>query len=460
MVGVVALGALVAAVSPASVAAQGTATRPQGASRPAGASAAVAVTAPRFTVDLMWPKPLPANKLLGSVTGVAVDAHDHVFVVHRIDSFTARTETGADANPPIAECCLSELPVIQFDATGNRIKSWGGPGPGYDWPAIPSGIAVAPNGDVWIAGTGGMDGQVLVFSHDGAFKRQIGRAGRTAAPAGAQPQDTAYQGVSPGARGAAPPAAAAGAGAAGGRGGAGGGRGGRGGPPPSLPPNSSATDILGGATRIAFDAAGTTAYIADGTRNRRVVTVDVATGAVKAFWGAYGKSPSDAATPAYSPSASPSQSFSTVSCARPAKDGKVYVCDRANNRIQVFTAAGEFVSEATIAPNTLGEGAVWDIAFSADAAQRFMYVADGGNHKVRILDRATMKELTNFGDGGRQAGAFYAPGSIAVDSRGNVITGETYQGKRIQKFNFGGLGTVTKANQGLLWPTTTTGAGR
>lgn len=401
--------------------------------------------APKFTVDYQWPKPLPAHKLIGSVLGVTVDSHDHVFVVHRIDSFTARTETGADATPPIAECCFSEAPIVQFDAAGNRIKSWGGPGPGYEWPSQPSGIAVAPNGDVWIGGNGGLDGQVLVFSHDGAFIRQIGKAGQAptaAAPAGRGAADTAYLGVSPGGRGAAAPAAA------------GGGRGGRGGrgAAPALPPNSASMDLFGGAMRIGFSADGKTAFIADGVRNRRVVVVDASTGAIQKFFGANGNTPSDAATPAYAPDAAPAAQFSMVSCAKPARDGSLYVCDQKNNRIQVFKQDGAFVKEAKVAPATLQEGSVCDIAFSADATQRYLYVADCGNHKVRMLDRANLQEIANFGTGGRLPGMFHSPSSVAVDSKGNLYTGENYEGKRVQKFVFGGLAPVTKINQGVLWP--------
>lgn len=419
-----------------SAGAQATKAPASTATKAPAAQTAAGKTAPRFTVDMMWPRPLPSNKLLGSVTGLAIDRHDHIFVVHNVNSFTTRTETGADQTPPIASCCFSEHPVIEFDAAGNRIKSWGGPGPGYEWPLIPSGIAVAPNGNVWIAGTGGMDGQVLVFSHDGAFIRQIGKAGTAPAPAGPAAADTQYQGVSPGARGgaAAPPAAAAGRGGRGGRGAA-----------PTLPPNSASMEMFGGATRITFSADGNTAYIADGARNRRVVEVDANTGAIRKFWGANGAAPSDAAGSA--------GQFSRVACAETSRDGMLYVCDQRNNRIQVFkTSDGSFVKEVKVAASTLAEGSVWDIALSADAAQRFLYVADGTNQRVRILNRSTLEELTAFGEGGRLPGTFYAVGSIAVDSKGNVYTGEGLEGKRIQKFIYGGIAPVTKANQGVLWP--------
>lgn len=207
--------------------------------------------------------------------------------------------------------------------------------------------------------------------------------------------------------------------------------------------------MFGGATRVAFSTDGATAFVADGARNHRVVAVNAATGAIEKFWGAYGKPPSDA------PGAG-DQQFHDVTCVETSKDGMLYVCDRGNNRIQVFKPDGSYVTEMKVAPNTRGEGSVWDIALSHDAGQRYLYVADGSNEKVRVLDRATLTELTSFGDGGRVPGEFYALHSIATDSKGNIFTTETYEGKRVQKFTFGGVGAVTKASQGVLWP----GAGR
>jgi DNA-binding beta-propeller fold protein YncE len=131
-----------------------------------------------------------------------------------------------------------------------------------------------------------------------------------------------------------------------------------------------------------------------------------------------------------------------VSCAAISKDGLVYVCDRQNNRIQVFQRDSKFVKEAFVSKTTLGDGSVWDIAFSHDPQQRFLYVADGHDKKVFILRRDTLEVVSEFGSGGRMAGQFYGVGSIAVDSKGNVYTGETYEGKRVQKFVYKGLGPV------------------
>src|SRR5690606_25345902 len=155
----------------------------------------------------------------------------------------------------------------------------------------------------------------------------------------------------------------------------------------------------------------------------------------------------------YNPDAPLAQQFrNPVHCAEPSNDGHVYVCDRPNNRIQVFTRDGKFVKEARIAPRTLGDGAVWDIAFSRDAQQRFIYLADGKNERVYVIDRQSLEILTAFGGGGRQPGQFFAVHSIATDSKGNIFTTETYEGKRVQRFVYKGVRAVNTKDQGVLWP--------
>jgi len=408
-----------------------------------GAFAQQTVQAPKFEVDPLWPKPLPNRWLLGSAVGVAVDSRDHVWVVNLTGSFTVRTETGADQTPPVAECCFPSPNVLEFDAEGTLVGHWGGPGPGYTWPSSNHGIAMAPNGNVWIGGAGPRDTQILEFTKDGRFLRAIGAdAPPIAAPPVAAP-DTTYAGVSAAARGAAGAAGAPGA-----RGGGGRGRG-RGNAVPPLPANSASTDAFGGAVRASFDAKLNEAFIADGSRNHRVAVVDVTTGAIKRSWGAYGKSATDSTTIA--PSAKSPQFGNPVSCAELSNDGMVYVCDRANDRIQVFDKAGKFVKEASIAPATKGAGSVWAVTFSRDPQQKFLYVADGQNMKVHILDRQTLEPLSSFGDGGRQPGEFFAVHSIATDSKGNVYTVETLEGKRLQKFVFKGVTNVPR-NQGTTWP--------
>lgn len=417
------------------------------AQAPASKAKTASVQGPRFEVDMLWPKPMPNRWILGSATGVAVDSRDHIYVLNIPDHFTARTEIGSGTNPPTGECCTPTPPVVEYDATGALVGSWGGPGEGYTWPTQASRIGIDPAGNVWIGGAGGNDTRILKFTKEGKYVGELGKlvaAAPTPAPAAAAP-DTAYQGVSRGAAGRGAPAAAAA-----GRGGRGGRGGGRGGPPP-LPANNASLEMFGGAMGFSFDAAANEAFVADGSRNHRVAVVDVNTGAIKRVFGAYGNKPEDAASPAYSPSGPASKQFGVVSCAQLAKDGQLYVCDRTNNRIQVFKKDGSFVKEKTVAPNTLGAGSVWDITFSRDPQQKYLYVADGQNMKIWVVDRASLDVVAAFGDGGRQPGQFYAVNTIATDSKGNIYTGETLEGKRVQKFTYKGIGAVP-ANAGVVWP--------
>jgi DNA-binding beta-propeller fold protein YncE len=210
---------------------------------------------------------------------------------------------------------------------------------------------------------------------------------------------------------------------------------------------------FGRVAKIFVDPKANEAYLADGYLNKRVAVIDADTGKLKRYWGAYGNKPDDTPLGPYNPDAPPAQQFrNPVHCAELSNDGLLYVCDRQHDRIQVFRTNGAFVKEGFIAKRTLGSGSTWDLAFSRDPRQQFLYVTDGVNAKVHILDRETLQVLTSFGDGGRQPGQFYGAHSIATDSRGNVYTTETYEGKRVQKFVYKGLGPVTKQNQGVLWP--------
>ena len=217
--------------------------------------------------------------------------------------------------------------------------------------------------------------------------------------------------------------------------------------------NSQSMTSFGRVAKIAFDPSANEAFLADGYSNHRVAVIDMDNGKIKRFWGAYGKTPSDSNLGRYNPDAPLAQQFrNPVHCAEPTRDGLVYVCDRPNNRIQVFRKDGSFVKEQRIAPRTLGDGAVWDIAFSRDPAQRFLYLADGKNEKIYVMDRQSLEVLTSFGDGGRQPGQFFAVHSIATDSKGNIYTTETYEGKRVQKFVYKGVRRITARNQGVVWP--------
>ena len=355
--------------------------------------------APMFEVDPFWPKPLPNHWVLGAAVGVGIDSRDHVFIIHRQAPLNERTEIGASTDPPTGECCLPAPYVLEFDPEGNLVNSWGGPGEGYTWPTSNHGLTVDPKDNIWIGGNGSGDSQILKFTRDGQFLMEIGIPGRDSIR------------------------------------------------------NSNSTEYFGRVAKISFDATGDEAYVADGYRNRRVAVLDANTGEFKRIWGAYGNTPDDTDIGPYDPTAPLAQQFRTpVHCAEPSNDGLVYVCDRPNDRIQVFRKDGTFVTEKIIAPLTLGDGSMWDIAFSKDAEQRFMYVADGKNEKVYIMDRESVEILTTFGDGGRQPGLFFAVHSIATDSEGNIYTTETYEGKRVQKFVYQGMGPVTTMDQGAPWP--------
>lgn len=358
---------------------------------------------PKFEVDPLWPKPLPNHWVLGSVTGVAVDRDDHIWIVHRGADSLGNNEKGGILKPPTG-CCVPAPPVLEFDQAGNLLGHWGGPGAGYDWPQSTGGITVDHKGNVWIAGAGQpepvagqargaatpakpQDAHVLKFSPAGQFILQIGHAGKVEG-------------------------------------------------------NDSKTG-LNRPAGVSVDTYANEVYVAD-TGNRRVVVFDADTGTYKRHWGAYGEKPDDAALAAYDPNASPAKQFRAVTSTAVAADGSVYVCDRSNNRIQVFKKDGKFVKEVSISKGTLGDGSVWSVALSHEPMQRMIYVADGQDKKILVLRRDTLETVASFGDGGRMPGQFYGVGSIAVDRKGNVYTGETYEGKRVQKFIYKGLGASTK----------------
>jgi len=358
---------------------------------------AAAHEVPMFEVDPLWPKPLPNHWILGSAIGVGVDSRDHVYVIHRRQSFNTRTEIGAAMQPPTGECCIPAPNILEFDPAGNLVNHWGGKSDDYEWPSSNHGLTLDHKDNIWIGGNGRGDSHVLKFTRDGKFLLQIGTPGQDA--------------------------------------------------------DSNSSDHFGRVAKISFDAKANEAYLADGYGNKRVAVLDADTGELKRYWGAYGNKPDDTDLGPYDPTAPLPQQFrNPVHCAEPSNDGFVYVCDRPNNRIQVFKTDGTFVKEKRIAPATLGDGSTWDIAFSKDPAQKFMYVADGKNMKVYILLRETLEILTSFGDGGRQPGQFFAVHSIATDSQGNIYTTETYEGKRVQKFVFKGMGEVDRRDQGVLWP--------
>ena len=346
--------------------------------------------APTYQVDPFWPKPLPNHWIVGAVVGVAVDAQDHVWITHRPSTLQPNeTRSIWKAAPP----------VLEFDQAGNLVSSWGGPGPGYEWPQLEHGIYVDSRNNVWLGAGGDKDAHVLKFRRDGTFLLQIGRQGKGT--------------------------------------------------------GSNDTQNLGGAASMVVDDDANELYVADGYVNHRVIVFDADTGAYKRHWGAYGRKPDDSyftnagevlpgpfagrvqnenKPSQYDPNGPPPPQFRIVHAVRISRDGLVYVCDRTNDRLQVFRKDGSFVREVFIAKDTFGSGSVWDVGFSPDPEQVYLVVIDGTNQQVYVLRRQTLEIVSTFGQAGHWAGQFYGAHNLAIDSAGNLFITETYEGKRVQRF--------------------------
>jgi DNA-binding beta-propeller fold protein YncE len=355
---------------------------------------------PAYEVDPFWPKPLPNNWILGAVAGVAVDSRDHVWITHRPSTLQPNETRSIWRAAP---------PVLEFDADGTLVSSWGGPsgggpGPAYEWPQLEHGIHVDHRDRVWLGSGGEKDSQILAFTREGKFLMQIGRQGQ-----------------------------------------------GHG---------SNDTDNLGAPAHMIVDRDANELYVADGYVNHRVIVFDAETGKYKRHWGAYGKRPDDdwfkqsgETLPGpfrgvvqnenrpsqYDPNAPPAPQFRIVHAVRISHDGLVYVCDRTNNRIQVFRKDGTFVQEVVIARETFGSGSVWDIGFTPDPDQTFLIVPDGTNQRVYLVERRTLRLAGEFGRAGHWAGQFYGAHNLAVNAKGDLFITETYEGKRVQKFRYLGL---------------------
>lgn len=330
--------------------------------------------APRFRVDPFWPQPLPNNWILGQVAGLAVDANDHVWIVHRPRTLDAR-QRGEEGM-----CCVPAPPVIEFAPDGSVVQSWGGTGDGFEWPESEHGIHIDANGNVWIGGNAATDAHILKFTADGEFLLQIGRSGQSG--------------------------------------------------------GSNDTENLGRPAAIKVDEEANEVYVADGYGNRRVIIFDAETGDYKRHWGAYGERPDDTELPPYDPDANPIRHYrSPVHDVAIAADGLVYVADRTNDRLQLFQKDGTFVREVFVRPETLGSGSVSGVTLSEDVDQRWLFVPDGTNNVVWILDRATLEVIDHFGQLGKYAGQFYRLHNLAIDSRGNLYTTEVNVGQRVQKFD-------------------------
>src|SRR4051794_33495417 len=268
--------------------------------------------------------------------------------------------------------------------SSTRRESWcgpgAGPGEGYNWPQNEHGVSIDPKGFVWIGGNGEKDGQYLKFTRDGKFVLQIGKQGDQT--------------------------------------------------------DSNDVTRLGKPADAEVDPETNEVYIADGYFNHRVIVFDADSGAYKRHWGAYGKKPTDEKLEPYNSASS--QFGNPVHCVKIAKDGLVYVCDRANNRLQVFRKDGSFVKEFAYEKNTRASGSVWDLDFWIDGKQTFLFNADGTNNEVRTLVRESGEVVGAFGRNGRNAGEFHWVHNLAIDSKGNLYTTEVDTGKRAQKFRYVG----------------------
>lgn len=339
---------------------------------------------PTFTVDPTWPKEMPNDWIMGSVTAVFVDAQDHIWVTHLPETLTPE-EISEVQDPPIGICCRPAPVVVEFDQEGNVVQGWGDPATQdvSEFPRNAHGLFVDHNGYVWV-GTY-RHHRVMKFTRSGELVMQIGEY--------------------------------------------------------DVNGGSNDPDHLGGPAGIWVDPSNNEVFIADGYTNRRVVVYDGDTGEYKRHWGAYGEVPDDDYRYDWGgPEAetSPPRQFFTVHGLVGSNDGLIYVADRRGNRIQVFQKDGTFVKEKIIQPHTLASGSAFVIQLSPDPEQQWLYLADGTNHKVWILRRSDLEVVGDFGRGGRQIGQFLRPHGMGVDSHGNIYVGEASTGRRVQRFNIGG----------------------
>jgi len=360
--------------------------------------------APHYQVDPFWPKQLPNNWIMGAVGGLFVDGQDHIWVLQRPAS-SSRVELGAAQNPPMSDCCNKTPSLLEFDSAGNVIRSWGGQGFVKDWPSTEHAIWVDKSGNVWISGSGADDRQVLKFTADGQQLLEIGRKSNE-------------------------------------------------------PKNNQDTSLLGQPAAITVDDEAHEVYIGDGYMNNRVVVYDSDTGKFKRGWGAYGIALSEISNAAesngpggaaeegggsaiagspkiapYKAGDPPDRQFrSPLHCVRIANDSLVYVCDRHNDRIQVFTKAGKFLKEFFLHTATLHNGSTWTLTFSHDPGQKYLLVVDGEDNQIFVMRRDDGAVVSSFGHAGRNAGQFIEVHQIGMDSKGDIYTGEVSSAKRVQKF--------------------------
>jgi len=339
------------------------------------ATSRTALSMPQFEAVTNWLVP-PRGQVLGDISAVAVDRHDNVWVLHRPRSLSEADRTKAAP------------PVMMFDRSGRFLRGFGGPGNGYEWPTVEHSLAVDGKGRVWVAGSfrgpGGNDDMLLVFDGQGRFLRQIGRRGASG--------------------------------------------------------GDSDTSNLHAPADIFVDDRNHEVYVADGYGNRRVIVLDSENGAFKRMWSAFGAPPPLEQAPDPRPSGAPfvpdqgpgPAGFNGVHGVEVARDGRVYVSDRNNQRIQVFSRVGRYLGQVFVDRNLPDPRTVSGMAFSADRAQRYLYVADWGNGRLAVLNRKALTMLGTFGTKGTAPGQFNGPHLMATDSKGVLYVAEV-QGRRVQR---------------------------
>ena len=380
--------------------------------------------APRYRFDPDWPKPLPNKWKMGGVTGLAVDKNDDVWVLNRPNDLT-EIEVHAELTPATADCCVHPPSMIHIDKNGNVIGSFDAPqGHGMD---------VDSQGFVYI-------GQDTVRKYDPKTGKVVGEVPR--AP-------ETENGGPPGGRGAAP--RVPGRGSAGPVAGflapAGGGGRGNAGEGAARGANAAAFRakypastpmIVGGVEEIRLDEPAGEMYVADSYLGGRVMVFDLKTFAFKRGWGAYGRPLSQVSTDdadrAYTPNGPMPKEFRGHLTINFSNDGLVYAADRNANRIHVTTKEGKYLKEFILAPHTGIGGATGGVGFSADKQQRFLFISDLTNNHIYFLNREDGKEVGRLGSMGDNGGSFYGLHMIAVDSKGNIYTGEVFAGERVQRF--------------------------
>ena len=354
---------------------------------------------PLFQVDTAWPK-VPNGWALGQVSSAAADANDHIWLLHRSRVVRAGQKTGP--------------PVMEFDASGNYVQGWGGTGDGYEWPRSEHGIFVDYKGFVWIGGNGD-DDQILKFTKAGKFVMQIGRGGQKK--------------------------------------------------------TNADTRNLWKPADVFVHPQTNELFVADGYGNRRIIVFDADTGAFKRMWGAFGNMPLDDPGPsgrpvsgATNPDRVPAKDlapndpgppqFDTIHGVKVSNDGLVYAADRGGKRVQVFTIAGKYVAQVWIDRwcEAVGEGCgngqtAASTAFSADAEQRFLYVASRSPGRIWVFDRKTLQPLDSFGRPGVGPGEFFVLHHMTTDSKGNLYTSEVQDGRRIQKFGLRGFTSAPRSDK-------------